>query len=114
MSAVRFIRVRLSRDVDMPGETLGRYPRLENIIETFPKMGRQGYLLSLADLAPGVPVLRIEHPKSGLREDVPWHLVSQTVLATDETVLTCLTDKERNQGCAEHFGGVKAKVAAVK
>ena len=112
---VRFVRARLSADVDMPPpEKVGVYPRMESLVETFPKMGRRGYLLSLGELMPGVPVLRIEHPKSGLCEDVPWHLVMQVVLATDKVVLECMDNKEREQTCAAHFGGGKAKLTAAK
>ena len=115
MSAqVRFVRVRLATDVDMPAESLGRYPRMESIVETFPKMGRQGYLLHVEELMPGVPILVITHPKSGLREEVPWHLVRQWTRATDDVLLRTMEDKERSQDNMRHFETAKPKQAAGK
>jgi len=109
---VRFIRACLSRSVDLPGDALGKYPRKDDIIETFPKMGRQGYLLTLTELAPGIPILRIEHPRTKLREDVPWHLVLSVVQATDEVVLAAMDDTARNFQCLGAFGKEIPKKAA--
>ena len=74
-SESRLIRVTFLHPIDVPGSEWCRYPRMETVCESFPKMGREAFDLR-AVRVDGVPFVEVTS-KSGMRELIPFGNVRQ-------------------------------------